>query len=214
MAADPTSPSPPATTLWSCYAPVALRPHPTLAGARRQVRCPPVTGLQRDLDPQPLARGGELALVALAGAGLLVAVAALVGVGVAGALFGGGWIWPTGTETATAGLRGLLDGQPGAGLPPDQAVRLPGPLAVYGCIAMAELLTLTVATTIAVTGWRYHRPGDARRGMATRQQARRVLGRSRLRAVRTILRPDLHPPGGRGPRQADSTGAADAGAPR
>ena len=40
--------------------------------------------------------------------------------------------------------------------------------------------------------WRYHWPSDARRGMATRTEAAQVLGRSRLRAARTIIRPDLY----------------------
>ena len=93
-----------------------------------------------------------------------------------------------------AALAGLLSGHPGRGLPPELAARLPGPIAVYSGVAVAELAMLTVAAVGGVLFWRYHRPGDARRGMATRGEAAQVLGRSRLRAARAIIRPDLYGP--------------------
>jgi hypothetical protein len=51
---------------------------------------------------------------------------------------------------------------------------------------------------IAIGGWagvligRYRRPGDQRSGMATRHEADQVLGKGQLRAVRSIIRPDLY----------------------
>ncbi len=143
-------------------------------------------------DPQPMSRGGELALVGLAGVLLLLAVAALAGLGAAARLFGGGWVWPAGQDSIGQVLGGLLSGQPGRGLPPELQARVPGAGAVYSTIAVVELLTVAAAITAGVTFWRYHRPSDARRGMATRAEAAQVLGRSRLRAARTIIRPDLH----------------------
>ena len=141
-----------------------------------------------------MARGGEVALVALAGVLMLLGTAALAGLGAAAALAGGGWVWPHGSDTIGAVLAGLLSGHPGRGLPPELAARVPGPAAVYIGVAVAELVMLTVAAVAGVLFWRYHRPGDARRGMATRGEAARVLGRSRLRAARAIIRPDLHGP--------------------
>ena len=143
-------------------------------------------------DPQPISRGGEAALVALAGALLLLAAAALIGLGVAAALFGSGWVWPRGAHTIGRVLAGLLTGHPGRGLEPVLTDKVPGRLAVYSCVAATELALLGLATVGAVLGWRYHRPGDSRRGMATRAEAAQVLGRTRLRHARTIIRPDLY----------------------
>ena len=143
-------------------------------------------------DPQPISRGGEAALVALAGVLLLLAVAALTGLGVAAALFGGGWVWPRGADTTGRVLAGLLTGHPGRGLEPALTGKVPVQLAVYSCVAAAELALLGLATVAAVLGWRYHRPGDSRRGMATRAEAAQVLGQTRLRHAGTIIRPDLY----------------------
>ena len=155
---------------------------------------------QQRRDPQPLARGGEVALVTLAAVLLLLGLAALAGLGAAAALAGGGWVWPHGSDTIGAVLAGLLTGDAGRGLPPELAARLPGTAAVYSGVAVAGLLVLTVAGGGVVLFWRYHRPGDARRGMATRGEAAQVLGRSRLRAARAIIRPDLHDPAASGNR--------------
>ena len=152
-------------------------------------------------DPQPMGRSGEVALVALAGVVMLLGFAALAGLCATSALAGGGWVWPHGSDTIGAVLAGLLTGHPGQGLPPELAARVPGPVAVYLGVALAELVMLLVATVGGVLFWRYHRPVDARRGMATRSEAAQVLGRSRLRAARAIIRPDLHSPSVRAARR-------------
>ncbi len=149
------------------------------------------TPAQRGRDPQPMGRGGEVALVALAGVALLLVLAALVGLGVAAALFGGGWVWPAGNDTVGSVAGGLLSGHPGAGLPSAAAARVPASSVVYGVIAVVEVLTVALAALVGVLFWRYHRPGDARRGMATRDEAARVLGTGRLQAAKAVLRPDL-----------------------
>ena len=143
-------------------------------------------------DPQPRSREGELALLVLSGVLFMLGVGALTGLGAAAALFGGGWVWPDGSDTIGRTLGGLLTGHPGAGLPPQLQARVPGPAVVYRCVAVTELAALIVSVTAGVVWWRYRRPNDARRGMATRAEATRVLGRSRLRGARTILRPDLY----------------------
>ena len=145
-------------------------------------------------DPQPMSRGGELALVIAAGALLLLALAALVGLGLASALWGTGWVWPHGSDAVGAVLGGIMAGHPGAGLPSPLRTHVPGSAVVYSAVAAAELLMLTLTGTVGVLFWRYHRPADARRGMATRREAEQVLGLSRLRSTKAIIRPDLHRP--------------------
>jgi hypothetical protein len=154
------------------------------------------TPSQRRRDPQPMSRGWELAAAAVGGALIAVALAALAGLGLASALWGEGWVWPHGTETITHVLCGLVHGDPGRGLPPDQQRQIAGPVQVYACVAVAELLLVTTAVISAVLISRYRRPGDARGGMATRREAEQALGLRQLRAGRAVIRPDRYPPHG------------------
>lgn len=149
---------------------------------------------QRRRDPQPISRGWELAAATAGGALIAVALAALTGLSVASALFGGGWVWPHGTGTITEVLGGLLHGHPGHGLPADQLRRVPGPVAVYACAAASELILVAVAALVGALTARYRRPGDARGGMATRREAQHALGLGQLRAARSIIRPDRYGP--------------------
>jgi hypothetical protein len=152
-----------------------------------------VTTPFRRRDPQPISRGWELAVAAAGGALIAVALAALVGLGLASALWGGGWVWPQGSETITQVLGGLLHGNPGRGLPPDQLRQVAGPIPVYASVAAAELVLLTAAVITAVLVARHRRPGDARGGMATRREAEQALGLRQLRAGRAVIRPDRYP---------------------
>jgi hypothetical protein len=147
----------------------------------------------RRRDPQPIGRGWELAVAAAGSALIAVALAALIGLGLASALWGGGWVWPQGTQTITHVLGGLLQGHPGRGLPPDQLRQVAKPIPVYACVAAAELVLLTAAVITAVLVARHRRPGDARGGMATRREAEQALGLRQLRAGRAVIRPDRYP---------------------
>ncbi|MCF6745972.1 conjugal transfer protein [Blastococcus sp. KM273128] len=134
-----------------------------------------------------------MAVAAVGGALIAVALAALAGLGLASALWGGGWVWPQGTETISHVLGGLLSGDPGRGLPPNQLARVARPVPVYACVAAAELVLLTAAVITAVLVARHRRPGDARGGMATRREAEQALGLRQLRAGRAVIRPDRYP---------------------
>ena len=151
---------------------------------------------QRRRDPQPISRGWELAAAAVGGALIAVALAALAGLGLASALWGDGWVWPHGTETVIHVLGGLLHGDPGRGLPPDQLRQVAAPVPVYTCVAAAELVLLTTGVMTVAFVSRYRRPGDARGGMATRREAEQALGLRQLRAGRAVIRPDRYPPQG------------------
>ena len=148
----------------------------------------------RRRDPQPLAQGWEVPVLAVIALTASVGAAALAGRGVAAAVAGGGWVWPVDGRTAMAGVAGLVTGSPGAGLTPAQVHRLPAGWVVYvgaGLGEVAAVLALVAAGMIARRWWQ---PNDPSRGMATRAQAAQVLGVRRLRSARAILRPDLYPP--------------------
>lgn len=149
---------------------------------------------QRRRDPQPISRGWELFAAAVGGALIAIALAALVGLGLASALWGHGWVWPHGTETVIRVLGGLLHGDPGRGLPPNQLRQVAGPVPVYACVAAAELVLVTTAVISAVLVSRYGHLGDARGGMATRGETEQALGLRQLRASRAVIRPDRYPP--------------------
>jgi hypothetical protein len=145
----------------------------------------------RRRDPTPVGRVGEVALCAVAGVLLIVAFAALAGLGLASALFGGGWVWPHGTDAIRRTLGGLLGGQPGRGLPARVAAYVPSRVAVYASVATCELFASALIIAAATWVVRWRRPSDPRRGMATPSEVREVLGTKRLRRARRTIRPDL-----------------------
>jgi hypothetical protein len=147
---------------------------------------------QRRRDPQPMGQGWEVAVAVIGGALLGFGLAALCGLGAASALFGRGWVWPHGTDTIGHVIGGLFSGHPGRGLDPRQAGLVAGPTAVYLCVAVCELAIIVASVIGGVLVARYRRPGDARGGMATRSEAEQVLGISKLRGARDIIRPDLY----------------------
>lgn len=150
------------------------------------------TPYQRRRDPQPMGQGWEVAVAVIGGTLLGFGLAGLCGLGTASALFGRGWVWPQGTDTITHVIDGLFAGHPGRGLDPRQARMVAEPLAVYLCVAACELAVIVAAVVGGVLVARYRRPGDARGGMATRSEAEQVLGISKLRGARDIIRPDLY----------------------
>ncbi|MDT0262331.1 hypothetical protein [Jatrophihabitans lederbergiae] len=150
------------------------------------------TPYQRRRDPQPMSQGWETAVAAVGCALMGLGLAALFGLGVASVLFGGGWVWPHGTDTIGHVIGGILSGHPGRGLPAPQSQLVASPGVVYACVAVCELLVVSLAVLAGVLFARYHRPGDARGGMASRGEADQVLGISKLRNAKEIIRPDLY----------------------
>jgi type IV secretion system protein VirD4 len=131
----------------------------------------------------PAAAG--LAWVAVAG--VLLAAAR----GAASWLTGGGWLWPRTGAGLTASMVGLLTGHPGAGLAREAAAGLPAASVVYLLLALVEAAWL-IASLLALRGWwRTWGPG-MRQGLASRREVEKVLGRSRMRRDRAVIRPDLY----------------------
>lgn len=146
----------------------------------------------RDRDPDPIGRGWEAAVAAVLIALVSAALVALAGQGIAAALFGGGWVWPAGTNgQLVRAVAGLLTGRPGRELNHADAARLPGMPTVYASVAASEVALAVLLVTAGIAWSRYRRPRDARRGMATRAEASRVIGIAQMRRARPIVRPDL-----------------------
>jgi hypothetical protein len=142
-------------------------------------------------DVQPIAWG-----IPAAGAAVWPLAALLVlpaGQGAASLLFGRGWVWPRGCSAVVSSICGLVTGHPGRGLATPQVAQLPGAGVVYLLVVVGELLLVAAAIWAGVLWWRHLGPG-AWPGMADRLDVERVLGRSRLRRARKVIRPDLYGP--------------------
>jgi type IV secretion system protein VirD4 len=113
------------------------------------------------------------------------------GRGAAAQLFGGGWVWPHGSSALMSSIGGLMTGHAGRGLTGPRTVLPPDTLSVYMLIGSGELLLVTATVWAAVLWWRLLGPG-ARQGMAGRGEVESVLGISRLRQARKVIRPDLY----------------------
>ena len=112
-----------------------------------------------------------------------------LGRGIANVWAGAGWAFPTRAELFRS-LPAVLRGDAAAGLD-----GLNGPLsslsAVWTWVVATEALLLAVSALLlklVVDRWG---PGRIR-GMASRGEAERLLGVTRLRKVRSVVRPDLY----------------------
>jgi hypothetical protein len=131
--------------------------------------------------------------VAIASVLVVLALAAVAGLGLASMLVGGGWVWPHGNNAIGRAVGGILTGHPGRGLDVRQSRLAASPPCAYVGIAACEIAALGLSIVVSVLIMRYRRPTDARSGMASRDEAKQVLGLSTLRSARVIIRPDRYP---------------------
>lgn len=123
-----------------------------------------------------------------------VSVAAMLlpaGRGAAAWLSGGGWVLPKTGAALAASLVGLLEGHPSSGLAGAAASGVPGSGVVYPLLALLEVAWLVVSLLGLRVWWRTWGPG-MREGLAGRAEVEKVLGRSRMRRNRAVIRPDLY----------------------
>jgi len=145
-------------------------------------------------DPHPTP--WEVPLAVVVGSILLVVVGAHVGRGIANLLSAGWWEFPDRTLLFTS-LPGLLGGDASAGLTARRQT-VASPTMLWACIAAVELAILGLVVAGIRAGLRLWGPSRVQ-GVATREEAERLLGRSRLRRHAAIVRPDLY---GKGRGQA------------
>jgi hypothetical protein len=112
-----------------------------------------------------------------------------LGRGIANVWAGAGWAFPRSVELFRS-LPAVLGGDAAAGLAGLNG-SMASPSAVWTLVVATEVALLAVSVLLlklVVDRW-----GPARlRGMASRGEAERLLGVTRLRRVRSVVRPDLH----------------------
>lgn len=126
----------------------------------------------------------EPAAALISGFVAVVLFAVQLGRSIALFLVGEGWWWPPAPELATSAW-GIVTGDVYAGLPATGAT---GPTLTW---IIATILSVAGLVAAAVVGYRL-RAAARHKGMATRQEAEQLLGLSRLRANKKVIRPDLH----------------------
>ena len=114
-----------------------------------------------------------------------------VGRGLANWFAGAGFTWPLAKNVVTS-IFGVIGGDPAAGLAhPHRLGHLASPGALHGWLIGTELVLVVaygVATFYVLRTWGPWRV----LGMASREDAERLLGRTRLRKVAGVVRPDLY----------------------
>ena len=178
--------------------------------------------LQRARRHDPYPGTWEIPLLVCVLLVLGLAVGVQLGRSLANLLAGAGWTWPVDQATFWRTIPAVAGGDAAAGLPAQTAGTADGlasPGLVWTGIGIVELLMLIGAGWVAV--WALRRWGPGRlKGMATRVEAERILGLTRLRKVSSIVRPDLYgkhagPRTGEGPlvvRNAGADAPSDVGA--
>ena len=114
-----------------------------------------------------------------------------VGRGLANWFAGAGFTWPLAKNVVTS-IFGVIGGDPAVGLAhPRQLGRLASTGLLHGWLIGTEVLLVIaygVATFYVLRTWGPWRV----LGMASREEAERLLGRTRLRKVAGVVRPDLY----------------------
>ncbi len=145
--------------------------------------------MQRSRRTNPYPFTWEIPLAVAVGAVLLLVLGVHVGRAAANLGAGSGMTLPPREELFTS-LVAVIRGDAGAGLTGTHP-HLAGPTAVRIWVILTEALTLALMAWAGKVGFQRWGPGRIQ-GMATREEAEKLLGRSRLRRTRGVVRPDLY----------------------
>ncbi len=130
--------------------------------------------------PPSALRSSDLAVIVAGAAVFLLALGALVALGLASLLFGRGWVWPPGVAGAVRELGSLVTGDPSRGLDDASARRVPGAAAVWVVVVIVELAVVALVVALVRVVNQGHRP---RSDHATRAEAAAALGSRRRSAT-------------------------------
>ena len=147
--------------------------------------------MQRARRTNPYPYTWEIPVAAVVAVVLLLVLGVHAGRTVANLLAGGGLTLPS-RDTLFTSVPGILGGDAGAGL--GHTAGLAGSTAVRVWVASVEVLVLILTGWVAKVCLERWGPGRIH-GMATREEAEKLLGRSRLRKVAAVVRPDLYAKG-------------------
>jgi hypothetical protein len=150
----------------------------------------------RRQDPYPWT--WEMPLAVMLSVFVLISFGVHLGRAVANVLAGCAWRFPSRVNLFSS-LPAVLRGDAGAGLV-DLHGAAASPASLMTCVAATELILL--ATTVLLIKLGFDRWGPQRmKGVATPGEAERLLGVTRLRRSRKIVRPDLYGRRGYGVRK-------------
>ena len=145
--------------------------------------------MQRARRTNPYPFTWEIPLTATVAMVLLLVLGIHAGRAGANFVAGGGLTLPS-REALFTSVAGVLGGDAGAGLSGATA-HLAGAAAVRVWVAIIETLILALIVWVGKVSFDRWGPGRIQ-GMATRTEAERLLGRSRLRRAGAVVRPDLY----------------------
>jgi len=137
-------------------------------------------------NPYPLTWEVPLAVACTVVLGLVLGVH--LGRGIANLTAGAGWLWPD-SRWLFRSIPAVLAGDATAGI---HTTTSAAPATLFAWLAATEtavLAVLTVGGVVVLRRWGPHRL----KGMASCDEAEKLLGISRLRRVRHVIRPDLRP---------------------
>jgi hypothetical protein len=120
---------------------------------------------------------------------LVLAGGVHLGRAIANVLAGAGWSFPALVDLFSS-LPAVLRGDAGAGLAGLNGDR-PSLMTFWVCLAATELMLMAVCVFVLKVVLKRWGPGRMK-GMAISGEAERMLGVSRLRKVRAVVRPDLY----------------------
>lgn len=147
--------------------------------------------MQRGRRRNPYPHTWEIPLALLVGGVVTVVVGLQAGRSLANLFAGGGWVFVARAHMFSS-LPAMVQGNAGAGLAGNTATASPR-LLWASMVAVEMLLIVGMAAGVKAGLDRW---GPSRlQGMATRAEAEKLLGRSRLRRHARVIRPDLHRPG-------------------
>lgn len=145
--------------------------------------------MQRSRRHNPYPLTWEIPLAVACTVLLALVLGVQLGRGIANLTAGAGWLWPD-TTWFFRSVPAVLAGDATAGLHTNGQVASRAGLRVW--LLATEVAVVVVLALVGIFVVRRWGPNRLK-GMASPADAERLLGMSRLRRVRHLIRPDLHP---------------------